>query len=184
MAVVLRGTEAQADLAAWMFEQIDRSIERPGAPGSQERFQVTNEREGVVRLFVLAHAKEDPALQDLSTAVRTLMGMRRMFPRHGGPLLAARGTLDQIKIAEWLIERRDRPAGEAPAAGEEFAVRGTGEVVKLLAVPGATRDSLVRLVKRIRDETGARQMFVYQARGVLGLRGAVADILEAERLAR
>jgi hypothetical protein len=180
MAVVLRGTPEQADLAAWMFEQVDRA----GTPGSRERYQVPNEREGVVRLFTLAHAKEDTAVQELSTAVRTLVGVRRLYPRPGGGALAARGTIEEIEMAEWLIDRLDGPADEVPAANAELAVRGSGEILRLLYLPGATRDSLVQLAGRIQARTGVGRMFVYQARGVLGLRGSVEDVLAAERLAR
>lgn len=96
-AAVLRGTADQVAMAEWVYNQLD------GQPSGLEYRQVGS-ADDVVRVFFLAPSKALAELQQNAAVIRKTAMIRRMFLYNPGPALTARGTPDQIAVAEQMLK--------------------------------------------------------------------------------
>lgn len=115
--MVLRGTPVQAELAAWMLQQLDQAPAArskaafteypPGLAGLQPppARPVTDE---TVKVAALAHTRTVQAMQDLVNQIRSSAGMPRIVYTTAAWAITLRGTAAQMAIAEQLIEKADQ----------------------------------------------------------------------------
>lgn len=83
----------------------------------------------IVKVFYLRNVGTVQELNEIATVVRTLTDIRRLFPYNAQNALVARGTVDQIALAEKLIQDLDKPKSEVVI-----------DVVVMEANRGRTRD--------------------------------------------
>ena len=78
-ALVLRGSESQIALAAWLFDQIDKPLVQPVKHAASDPYVMPPQRDGEneVRLFWFAQAGSAGDLVEAATAIRTGSGIRR-----------------------------------------------------------------------------------------------------------
>src|SRR5262249_45241347 len=103
-AVVVRGTTDQLALAAWLFPELDQSANRQ----AMHEYHMPGVDDNVVRVFYVAHAPTVQQFQEIAKQTRTLSKIRRMFTYNTPRAIIARGTTDQISMAERLIADRDK----------------------------------------------------------------------------
>src|SRR5215468_10763665 len=106
-SITLNGTEEQISLAAWLAKELNdapagRSAmmqhDYPGAIGSDQE----------VRVYYLAHTATDQERQEVVNIVRSVADIRCFFPVNEIGAIAARGTPQQLDMAEWLLNELDR----------------------------------------------------------------------------
>ena len=66
----------------------------------------------VVKTFYLQNTTTVQELQEIATAVRAVTEVRRLFTYNGQNVVIIRGTVDQVALAEKLIQDLDKPKSE------------------------------------------------------------------------
>jgi general secretion pathway protein D len=66
----------------------------------------------VVKTFYLSNVQTVQELQEISTAVRAVTDIRRLFTYNAQNAILVRGSVDQVALAEKLIQDLDKPKGE------------------------------------------------------------------------
>jgi general secretion pathway protein D len=94
-----------------------RSFWKPLSPNAifvtQENQQKRREYEdNVVRVFYLSNLTTPQELQEISTVIRTVADIKKVFTYTSMSALIARGTPDQIMLAEKLVNDLDKPRAE------------------------------------------------------------------------
>ncbi len=103
-ALVMRGTDAQMDLAEWLVKEIV-----PDPPSSS-----THQREmagsfDVVRVLRLPHMATVQDFQKAATQIRAATQIQRIFTYNSIRACAIRGAADQIAMAERMAAQLDQP---------------------------------------------------------------------------
>ena len=88
--IAIRGTVDQAEMAAWLVNQLD------AAPGTRlaPEYRPADRRNEVARVFFLAHGQNPQELQSAVNAVRVRTAMNRIMPDPERRAIVARGTED------------------------------------------------------------------------------------------
>jgi len=195
-AVAMRGTPDQAALAEFLFNEIDKPgvgldvsqrsgrsatyIYRPGGVDS------------VLKVFYLPNTKTVQDFQELATAVRMLTNTRRMFTYNAPRAVAARGTAEQIEVADWLFNELDSPPNpqgtlrQAKGAGH-LEYRPTGTSDDVLRVYYLRHAQTAQRLQEIAMEAQAllarkRTAFPYNPAQAVIVRGTSAEMGLADRL--
>jgi hypothetical protein len=102
-------------MAEWLYNELDNPANwQPAAPGARNssgrEYRLPNSGDETVRVFYLSHTETFGQLQEMATVIRSLTGIRRLFPYSDSTprALAMRGTGQQIALAEQLIKERDK----------------------------------------------------------------------------
>ena len=186
--LAVHGSANQVALAEWLFDQLDQPANRPPGPDPDEhKYLVSGADPGnVVRVFYLTHAETTQKLQELATIVRSTGDIRRLFTYAAPRAMVARGTADQIALAEWLVNNLDTPAKVANPVERKY-----------LMPPGKDRDNVVRVFYLVHTETvqnlqevatlvrsisDIRRLFVYTSPRAIATRGTPEQIGLAEWL--
>ena len=103
-ALVARGTAAQIQLAEWLVKE----LEQPAASSTHE-FRVQGNNADLVSVMFLPHTASVEAFQKSAVQIRTATQITRMFTCNGPRALAARGTPDQIAMAQRMAKQFDKP---------------------------------------------------------------------------
>jgi hypothetical protein len=109
--LTMRGTAEQVKLAEWLAKEIDN----PGdAQSSQQGARVTPEyvagNDDVVRMLRVSNATTVQDFQEFWSIVRAATEMRSVFGINSQNVFAVRGTREQVRLAEWLVNEIDKPA--------------------------------------------------------------------------
>jgi hypothetical protein len=108
-AVVVRGTSAELALAGWLLNDLDQSTNPQRVQDSAIHiYRVADRGDDVVRVFYLTHAATVASFQKIVTQVRKTAQIRRLFTYNEPRAAAARGTDDQIAMADKLFKELDR----------------------------------------------------------------------------
>ena len=86
-------------------------------------------QDNIVKVFYLRNVGTVQELNEIATVIRTLTDIRRLFPYNAQNALVARGTVDQMALAEKLIQDLDKPKSEVVV-----------DVIVMEANRGRTRD--------------------------------------------
>jgi len=143
-ALIVRGTTDQVALAAWLYNELDKRVDR-APPGGRSHtsasyeYRSTDPDGGAVQVCYFANTEPRDRMEAASL-IRGMTGIRRTFFLLGWRAVVVRGSVDQIGLAEWLFSELDDPAKWPPAA------KGTQDSpVREYRVPGSS-DELVRIV--------------------------------------
>jgi hypothetical protein len=202
----VRGTAEQVELAEWLAKQIDKPADtqpsRQVAPVAPE--YVAGE-DDVVRMLHVTSAKSVQEFQEFWTIVRGATEMRLVFGLNSQNRFAVRGTHEQVRLAEWLVNELDKtpppantvanPANQEVAAGAnppapEYVISGNPEksqppsnlvrVFYLTQTP--TEKEFQEVVTMVRGITDCRRISSIDARKALVVRGTAWETALAEFL--
>jgi hypothetical protein len=182
----VHGTSAQIALAGWLVSELDQ----PAAAGPvQSTHPYTNGRgqDGVVRVFSLAYVQTLAELQELINLVRSMSDMQRVFPYNSLKLLVARGSADQIALADWLVQQLDHPVvTPAPETGTR-EIQVTPTIVRTVRVFYLSHNQSPQDIQGIIDQlrtTGTQRIYHYNAQKAVAVAGTADQIAAAENLVR
>jgi general secretion pathway protein D len=85
--------------------------------------------DNVVKVFYLQNITSVQELQEIATAVRSVTEIRRLFTYNAQNAILVRGTVDQVTLAEKLLQDLDKPKSEVVV-----------DVIVMEAARGRTRD--------------------------------------------
>jgi len=181
--VSLTGSEGSLQIAGWMLAELDRA---PVTASVTPQFSVTNN--DVVRLFYLANQPTVQTFQELATAVRTVVAIRRVFTLNRGRVLVLRGTPDEIAAAAWMIQQLDQPAAAQHTDADHTMVdpnnRGETQVRILYAPYAETVQQFQEAATAIRTVAEIRRVFTYANLRAIPVRGTAEQIALAAWLVK
>jgi hypothetical protein len=114
----VHATAGQIAMAEWLFNELDNPAVQTSVP---HEYRVPGS-DDVVRLFYLSTAPTTQDFQEISTLVRTITNIRRVFTYNAPKALVIRGTAVQIGLAEWLVKELEPKA--SPSSAEYQVVPG------------------------------------------------------------
>ena len=187
----VHGTAEQIALAQGMFNELDKSLERPVQAGPHSvspEFRLSTSGDNVVRLFYVPNAATARDLQEVATMMRAMGEIRRVFTCNAPRAVALRGTDEQLALAEWLLTDLDRHGQGLAAAPEgpttrEFRLSGADDVVRVYyATHTATVQDFQEVATLVRSIAEIRRVFTYNTPRAITLRGTAEQLALAEWL--
>ncbi len=186
--MAVRGTADQIKLADWLVTQLDQS---PG-PGQREAgpFQMPGGRGEGVRVLFLNHLKTEHALHELAVLVRVLADIRWVMLCNRPKALTVRGSSEQLKFAQWLVNDVSVPLDPSAAAGappsNEFRFAGSSDdQVRVFRLSSTrTPQQVQEIAVQVRLTSQVRRIFTYNPGNRIALRGTTHQMALADRLIR
>jgi hypothetical protein len=184
MAIAVRGTPAQLDLAQWLVTELDRPLApKPTTQPARQRL-VAGSTEDVVRIFTVANADSIQSLQEIATLVRAMTEIRRVFTYNAPRNVVVRGNPEQIAMAGWLFHELDRPA-QTPPGSDPHEYRGpqSNDILRVFYLAHApTPQRLQEIATQVRTMAEIRRLFTYNQPRALAIRGTPDQLELADRL--
>jgi hypothetical protein len=180
-SLTMRGTAAQTAVAEWLFH-VDRQV---AAAPHELRLPGGDD---VVRVFYLTNVGTLQELQEMSTVVRSITEVRKLFTYSPAKALTLRGTAAQIAFAEWLFSELDQPRRTAAqrsqdSAAHEFRLSGNDDVARVFYLTNTdTPQGIQEISSQVRSITEVRRAFVCNSQRALAFRGTASQLALAERL--
>ena len=177
--IVLRGDAGHVALARFLLAEADQAVQpRPSAVVHE--FKMDDGKMGTAVAYGLMHADSPRAMQETISMLRTVGEIARIFMVTEPKLLAIRGSVGEVKLAEWLmISEMDTAA--AATSGNEARVPGPkDDVVHVFYLPHAT--GVDSLVTGLRATAHISQIFVNSTPSAIVLRGTAEQVAAAGRM--
>jgi hypothetical protein len=177
-AVIVRGTAEQIALAEWLSNEMDQP--HPGVAGHD--YHLTGGGDDTVRvLYFTPRTAGVQEFQEVAVLVRTIADIRRVFTYNGPRAFVARGTPEQIALAQWLLNQFNQQT--STPATYQYLSGGIESVVRLTYLTRTESvEDFQKMAVEIRTKTNIRRVFTYNAPRALALRGTVDQIAMADRL--
>lgn len=176
-SLTLHGTAEQVALAEWLFTNLDKPTNVPPSAAKQE-YRLSDSADDVVRLFYLKNPEIPRGVQEVATAVRSLVNVRRMFTYNDLRAVAVRGTEEQIRAVEFLFTAMDKPAIQPgqklqSSASPEFRMTGPPfNTVRVFYIPNTkTIRNFQEVATLVRSIMDVRYLFTYNAARAVAVRG-------------
>jgi hypothetical protein len=176
--VTIHATAPQIAMAEWLFNELDSPIAQPALP---HEYRPQGASDDVVRVFYLITAPTTQDFQEISTLVRTISDIRRVFTYNARNALMVRGTEAQIALADWLVTEI---VPEPPSTTHQREMAGGDDVVRVLRLPHTeTVQDFQKAATQIRQATQIKMVFTYNRLRAAAFRGTADQIAMAERMA-
>lgn len=177
------GTADQLKAAAWIFTELDQS----SPSGQMHEYRLSGTPENVIQVNYVPNAQTVQQFQEIATAVRTVVEIRRVFTYNGSKAFLLRGTQDQAALADWLLPLMDRPLGQTPqhSVSPQQTIPDPKEegVTQVFYVANApTVQSFQELATTLRTITQVRRVFTYNAAQAIVVRDTASKMAMAEWL--
>jgi type II secretory pathway component GspD/PulD (secretin) len=168
------GTADQMALTDWLFPRLEQ-------PDSRQYQMAAGD---LVHVFPLAHTGRPADAQEIVNILRTAGDILRVFPVWDTRSIVARGSADQIALAEWLVPQLDaaEPTPAAPTQAHQFADWRAPEVRVIHVAHSATARSLQELVNAVRTIANINRVFPCNTPQILVVRGTAESVAVAEWL--
>jgi type II secretory pathway component GspD/PulD (secretin) len=183
-SVTVRTTPGQIAMAEWLFNELDN----PAAQTSvSHQYLVPGGSDDVVRVFYIATAPTTQDFQEISTLVRTIGNITRVFTYNAPKALVVRGTAVQIGLAEWLVKELEPKT--SPSSAEYQVVPGDNPhdentVRVLYFTHTGTVQDFQKAATQIRTATNITRVFTYNRGRALAVRGTAEKVAMADSLAK
>jgi hypothetical protein len=112
-ALVTRATTDKLVVTEWLFHQLDRPGGTSGS-GTTPQYKMSDGSGDVVSVFRVAPSASVADIAALTTAIRTVADLQRLFPYEGQKAIVARGTPEKIAAADWMVRQTLPADGETP----------------------------------------------------------------------
>jgi hypothetical protein len=185
LSMSTRGPIEKLVLADWLFHQVDR----PGGPAAE--YKLTGEKEEVVRIFRVSPTATNPDITALTTAIRTVCDLQRLFPYASRQAIVGRGAPDKIAAADWIVRQLLPPDGQAPTADSTAFPAPTTDsmtpdvksVIQIFRMdPKTTNAQLTSTVTAIRSVADIQRLFPFESGMAIVARDTPAKVAVAEWL--
>jgi hypothetical protein len=169
----VHGTAVQIATAEWLFTELDRQSLPEFAT---KEFKVPNKEDDVARVFFLHNTPTIQDFQEIATAIRVTVEIRRMFTFNTPRALAVRGTADQVADVGWMIRELDHPATEKRTDSSVHDIIDTNKYpatkMRVFYLPfTSTIQQFQELATLVRTIGDIQRVFTYNAAKALTVRG-------------
>jgi hypothetical protein len=186
----VQGTTVQIAFADWLFTGLDQPV--PSQPDTATHgYTLPDTTDNIVRLYNIDHGQSIQDFQEFATALRTVLDIKRLFTYNAPRVIIARGTADQMAIADLLVAELSRhTSGPSPhAISTEYRLPpsprpGPNEnITRIFCVANSpTNRDFQELATMIRGVADIRRIFTYNTARVILVRGTTDQLTLAEWL--
>jgi hypothetical protein len=185
----MHGTSAQIALAEWLLSEMDRPVAPTPSPvPAIQPYRNERGQDEVVRVFSLAYAVSPVNLQQLTNLLRSTSDMQRMFPYNALKLLVARGSAEQMALADWLVRQLDRPPGAPAQDAGTREIRVSNTIVNTVRVFYLTHDQspqdVQAIVSQVRATVKVQRIYPYNAQHAVAVSGTAEQIAAVGQLVK
>lgn len=177
-SLAVRGTAEQLALAGWLVNELDRPADQR-LPGREYKFG--DGPDNVVRVVYLNPALTIQQFQEMLTAVRSIVEIRRLFTYQAARAVAMRGTPAQMALAQSLFTELENPH----VPGPEYTLDDAKEpVIRVLYLTrNRTIQEFQEIATLIRSIGDIRYLFTFAPHLAMLVRGTADQIALAAWLA-
>jgi len=180
-AVVIRGTDSQAAMAAWLFHQLDvpagvQPIQSPPA----HQYVSSGAANDQVQVLFLAHPMSPQSMQQIVNTIRVIPQLTKVFPITAPGAVSVRGPTATVALAAWLFSQLDQTQQAASTSPQQFQMPGGADDVTQVFYlsPATTIAAFQSIVTTLR--TTVRLVFPDDIFSAVTLRGTAAQIASAD----
>jgi hypothetical protein len=186
----VRGTTAQVAFADWLFTGLDQPVASQPDTATHE-YRLSEASDNIVRLYNIDHGQSVQDFQEFATALRTVLEIRRLFTYNAPRVIVARGSADQMAIADLLVAelgKRTSGAGSHTISVEYRLLASPSpspneNVLRVFYVANSpTVQDFQGFATMIRTITEIRRVFTYSAQGAMVVRGTSDQLTFAQWL--
>jgi hypothetical protein len=138
-----------------------------------------NDPANVVQVSFVPNTATPQALQEVATAVRSTLDIRRMFTCTATRAIVSRGTADQMSAAQWMLTTVDVPAQATKLSNHTYELQGVSQD-RAIGVFFLKNVSSVQNFQEVAVTTRAigdiRRLFTYNAPRAIMIRGTAEQI--------
>src|SRR5260370_357427 len=139
-------------------------------------------QEDVERVLHFAATETAQNIQEVTTTIRSVAGIRQATADVAEKTVALRGTASQITIAEWVFDSLTQQ-DQNQAMREYRVLPGGDDIVRVFFLTHTgTPQELQEVAVQVRTTTEVRRLFTYNAPRAMAVRGTADQIAMAERL--
>jgi hypothetical protein len=109
-ALKLHGPEDKLVAADWVLQQLDH----PAAAAPSSEYKMTGPHEEVMQIFRISPTASYADLTAITTAIRTVADLQRLFPYQKLNALAARGESGKVALAARVVRQLSPYDGAVP----------------------------------------------------------------------
>lgn len=141
------------------------------------------------RVITVTHAGSFQEFQEMAILVRTMTEIKDLSGDNATMAITARGTAEQIGLAEWLVKQLDQPAGSSVSPGvleykTALEYKTGDDVVRVLYLPHtATVQDFQEAANATRTITEIRRTVTYNPGRAMVVRGPPDQVAWAEWVA-
>ncbi len=166
-AITAHGPVDKLVAADWVFQQLDH----PPAPGPAPEYKIPGSHgEEIVRIFRVSPTATNADLTALTTAIRTVADLQRLFPYQSQQAIIGRGSPDKMAAAEWMVRQLLPPDGHAPTGDSPTQPSPRtdnptpSDVIQVLRMdPKTTTRELTAAVTAIRTTADLQRLFPFES---------------------
>jgi hypothetical protein len=183
-AIIVRGTPPQVRLAESLFDELDKPSTTLVKHAASPQFFLPGDKEGVTRVFYVAHAKTVPAFQEIAKLLRETVLIRRVFTNNPHRAIIARGTPEEVAITEWLFDELDQPrTGSLSEPSREIRMPSGRDFMRVFYLPGTgTTEEFQDVAAKVKAATWMVRAIAFNNRRALVVRGTADELAAAERI--
>ena len=179
--ITLRGNASQIALAEFLLSELDQAVQ-PRQNATVHEFKRAGGTDVTTVVCGLAHTDDSRSIQEITTNLRAVLDITKVFPVFAPKLLAVSGSASQVQMAEWLIPELDRQAANA-SGNEAHMPGGNDDVVHVFYLSHATSSERMNaLLKEMHGTVHVMKAFVRSVPPALVLRGTADQIAMAGRI--
>jgi hypothetical protein len=166
-AITAHGPVDKLVAADWVFQQLDH----PPAPGPAPEYKIPGTHgEETMRVFRVSPTATNADLTALTTAIRTVADLQRLFPYQSRQAIVGRGAPDKMAAADWMVRMLLPPDGQAPTSDSPThpspltANPSPSDVIQVLRMdPKTTTRELAATVTAIRTVADLQRLFPFES---------------------
>jgi hypothetical protein len=167
-SVKMHGTVDKLVAADWLFQQLDHPVAQAAGP----EYKIPGQHgEETIRVLRLSPAATKADLSGLTTAIRTVADLQRLFPYEKLNVIVGRGEPAKMALADWTVRQLNPYDGKAPTTDSpaipsplrDLRLVDANDVVQVLRMdPNATNGELTATVTAIRTIADLQRLFPYR----------------------
>lgn len=181
-SVTVSAIPAQIAMAEWIFNELDSPAPQPLV---RHEYRAPGSIDDVVGLFYVTTAPTVQDFQEVSTLVRTMTQIKRVFTYNERKALLVRGSEAQVGLAAWLVTELEPQATSSTHQYRMEDLPHDVNVVQVLRLPhiGNVQD-FQKAATQIRAAANLTYIFTYNSLRAMALRGTADQITTAVRVAQ
>jgi hypothetical protein len=194
-AIVARGTDDQIAATAWLIGTLDLpagsksqnlsytfNFPKNPSPNLNPKLLEYLAANHAVRTFYVTNTIPQ-AMQEIINSIRSIVELQRVvaFTRAGA--IVARGTPDQIAMAQWMIGALDKPAAATASPNPNpYPMAGSTEVARIFYLAPVSSEVLQGVVTKVRSTTNMQRVVSCGFPQAVVVRGSAGQVAMAEKL--
>ena len=183
-AVVMRGTDNQAAMTAWLFHQLDVPYGlQPVQSLPAHQYLSPGAANDEVQVLFLTHPWSPQSMQQIVNTLRVIPQLTKVLPCTSTAAVSVRGPTATVALAAWLFSQLDQAPQASSPLPQQFQMPGGADDVTQVfyLTPATTGEAFKNIVTAVRS-TVTQHVFPDDMFSAVTLRGTAAQIAAADLL--